>query len=592
MPQIPTYDGPQVALKPLQYDQANADMFGAQRGRDLAQAGTGVMNAGTVLDKINEREVQTQVFSAEAKAKEAYIAWAQDAANNRQGAAAKGLTKDAADWWGKAQEEFGKDLSPMAQRMLGRSLATQALAAKQTMGAYENQQGELALQNSLKLTTKGSIDSAVANPSETNIQIQGDNIRGAWAQMRGRFKTDEDFNTAVRGELSQMHQGVFNKLVVVNPAAAKAYYEAHQNEISGSAKDEMDKQLKAGIAAQTGGAAAREVIAELTAGRKPGDVFPEKEADAKLVARFENDPTTLAAARQELRHQAVLTHNSEVAASAANTKTVFGMAITQRMPMAQVEASQAFQQLSPADQALAKKQIIDYQHAMFSTSVSNRQLALNKLELDNAQGTWELLNDPQRLAAMTQDEVNRLPLSIGPISAAKVVAARQHLVQSQAHLEDAKLDSDMFKSIASGAGYNVAAPARAEEAKELVRLRDSVESEIRRRQQAAKRPLFDHEKREAMQSVIDNKVITEGLFGSEKPAASLTSEQVKGSRVKVATAYDTNKKPTAFQTVELKDIPKEFKEEAIRTLNGKGVRATEQLIAQAWWDKKNRASQD
>jgi hypothetical protein len=223
---------------------------------------------------------------------------------------------------------------------------------------------------------------------------------------------------------------------------------------------------------------------------------------------------------------------------------------------------------------------------MFSTSVSNRTLALQKIELDNAQGTWELLNDPERLAAMTPQEIDSLPLRVGPMAAAKVVAAAQHVKQNQAHLEDAKLDKDMFNGIA-GIALNIDTvhPSKPQ-ALELTRLRDAVESEIRRRQQAAKRPLFDEEKRDAIQNTIDNKVIT-GWWGSEKPASMLTSEELKGAKVNIVSGTLPNGQP-AYKAIELGSIPDTFKKDTIRALNAKGIPVTERLIGQAWWDKNNQ----
>lgn len=98
MPQIPAYDGPQVGLRQLNLDQASADSFGGVQGRQFTQIGQGAMQLGNALDAINEREVKTQVFSAEGAAQDAYVKWSQEQTSKRQGAAAKGLTKEAEDW--------------------------------------------------------------------------------------------------------------------------------------------------------------------------------------------------------------------------------------------------------------------------------------------------------------------------------------------------------------------------------------------------------------------------------------------------------------------------------------------------------------
>lgn len=578
MPQIPLYDGPQVSLKPIQFDQANADSFGGARAKALAAAGAGMSNLGQSLDRIVDREVQTEVFNAEAKIKDAYTTWSQEAAKNRQGEAAKGIAKDATDWWTKTSQEYTKDLSPMAQRMLARSITQQSVAARQTMGAYENQQLDAANQIARKATTQSSIDSAVANPSDANIAIQKANILAAWKGEAGKYD-EKTFNTIVNGEMSRMHEAVFNKLFVDNPGAAKIYYEVNQKEISGQVKDNIAARLKVGLADAEGGAAAREVFKTEMVGKGLNDAIPYDAMDAKLVERFGNDAEKLKSARAELDRQVAMRNKTQTEFNAGAIEGVYAQ-LNQNVPLSKVMRSQAWADLPAQTQRQIKQGVEDRWHALQIRDEQNRARKMRELEISSAPELLRL-SQPEVLSKMSREDIMLKMPELGPDNTARLMQTWQQYQTNQIKLSQATVDNDAFKSILAGAGIDPN-PVRTnmEGAKRVLDLRNQVEITLGQMQQGQRRELTALEKQKVMQDIIHAEVL--------RPA--FLPGRVKNEKVVDLKPGDLNTSSVNISvdgksyTFALRRIPEYEYEAAERQLIKEGIAPTPAAVAQAWYD--------
>lgn len=579
MPTVPTYDGPQVAVKPLQYDQANADMFGAQEGRAMERLGTGMMNFGQALDRINEREVQTQVFNAEAKAKEAYVTWSQDAVKKRQGEAAKGLSTDAAEWWSKASQEFGKDLNPMAQRMLAKSLTQQALAARQSMGSFENQQLDHAQQVALKATTQASIDSAVSDSSDVNIAKQKENILNAWKLQRGKY--DEDtFNTLVRSELTRMHEAVFNKLFVDNPSQAKLYYEVNQKEIVGQVKDNLLTRLKQGMADVEGGGFAREQFAATMQGKGLNDAIPYDAIDAKLVEKFGNEPEKLKAARSELDRQVVMRNKTQSEVNAGSIENVYAQ-LNKNVPLATVMRSSAWASLPAQTQRQIQQGVEDRYHALQVRDVEDRARRLRVLEMDTAPEMLRLIQ-PEVLSRMSRDEIMLKMPELGPENTGKLLHAWGQYQNNQAKLSQASVDNDMFKSTLAGAGIDPnPKTGNKEGAKRVLDLRTQVEITLGQMQQGQKRELTATEKQKVVQDIVNAEVLRPGFFSSGFTNPEKVVELKPGQLNTSGVYIDIDGKRHTFA---LNRIPTNEYAVWEKKLSARGIAPTPANVAQYWYD--------
>lgn len=588
MPQIPAYDGPQVGLKPVNYDQASADSFGGVQARQLTQLGQGMQQAGQALDVISDREIQTQVFNAEAAAKDAYTKWQQEATKSRQGEAAKGLAKDSEDWWGKASQDYGKDLSPAAQRMLQKAFTQQRSASLGQMAHYENSQLDWAAGVAKTKNINASITRAVTDPSADNIATQKNNIIGVLRADAAKL-TPEAYQQTVSEAFSTLHTQVFNSLVVNNPQAAQAYFKANDKEFVGEQRVAVTERLKTATAAAIGRAGARSDIAELTKGLGKTDSFPDADLDAMGVKRFTNEKGEVdEAALDQFRHE-VSVQSRMWADRSAKLIGDIGEKVTgmmgSGMSWAQIQSSGLLDGVSQGEATKIKRAYQTEQIALYSQDVHRRELALRDQELRAAPKMWEYASDPAKLAALTEQEVRSLYTEVGFANASRLAAERQQYVNNRAKLEEAKIDADMFKTMAEGSGFNIDAK-KGESYEEVLRLRDSVSREVRARQQKLGRPLFDEEKRDAMQSVIDNKVILGTLLTTAKPVDVLTEDQLKEAKVAVYETQTDSPYGSARvkRTIPLASIPGEFRKNAIKSANKFGNPVTESNIAQAWFD--------
>lgn len=585
MPQIPMYEGPQAQTRALNLDQANPEAFGAVQGRQLQQLGQGAQQVSNALDAINERETQTQVFNAEAQAKEAYVKWSQEAVKNRQGVAAKGLVKDSQDWWSNAQKDFAKDLSPMAQRMLQKSFSQQTIAAAQSMGQFENNQLEAAQQLSLKATTKSSIDSAVSDSSDANIATQKQNILAAWASQRSKMDP-ATYDQLVRGELTQMHEAVFNKLFVESPSQAKLYYEVNQKEISGAVKDNILTRLKSGVADEMGGSAAREEFTKAVAGKSYNEAIPVDQIDAALVKRFEGEPEKLKAARSELDRQVALRNKAQSEQQAGAIDGVYGL-LNKNTPLATVMRTPQWASLSEQSKRGIQQQIDDRNHMLAARSIEDKNRLEREQQLRMAPAML-IYSQPENLSKMTREGIINLMPEIGVQNASALLQTWQSYQQNQAKLSQATVDSDMFKSVLAGAGIDPnPKPNNKEAAKWVLDLRTQFETRIGQDQQMGKRELTATEKLKIMQEVAHAEVLRPGFFSSAltspEKVIDLTPEQLLKSGVKV-----TDPLTGKSQTLTLSSVPTAEYAAVEKQLRKEGLPADPRSVAQAWFDFKQK----
>lgn len=582
MPQVPLYDGPQVAPRPVNYDQASADSFGARQGRDLERVGAGVSALGQALDQVNEREVQTEVFNAEAKVKSEYVKWSQEAVRTRQGVGAKGLAKDTGAWWGKAAETYGKDLTPQARRMLSRSLTQQSLAAAQSMGNYENAQLDAAQQVALEATLKASIDSAIMDSSEANIATQRQNYIGAFETQRGKYD-EQTFNTLRNAKLSQFHTAIFNKLFVDSPTQAKLYYEVNQKEIDGTVKDEILTRLKAGVADEQGGKAAREEFLKAIAGKGYNDAIPYDQIDAALVSRFEDSPESLKAARAELDRQVAIRNKAQTEYSAGNIEAVYGFR-NRGMGIAQIRRTAQWAALPAKMQNDIQYEWDQRARAAQTNDLQARINIEREMQLRYAPEMLRM-SQPEVISKMTREDILNLQPTIGTANATQLMETWQQYQTNQTKLSDATIENDIFKSVLAGAGINPSPRTNDKEGSQLViDLRAQARATIGAMQTAQKRPLTEEEKTKVIQDIVHAQVLRPGWwsgeFTKEAPMYSLKPGELNTSAVQIL----VNGKP---QPLPLSQIPANEYAVWERKLRARGITATPAEVAQYWYDEKN-----
>ena len=584
MPQIPMYDGPQVSTRALNFDQANPDAFGAAQGRQLAQAGQGAMQMSAALDAINDREVQRELFDAEAKAKEGYLNWSKEQMTSRQGAAAKGIAEDSKKWWEQTQQDMAKNMSsPMAQRMFGRVVQQQSLAALSDSSRFETQQLELDLSQKTDATVDRSIKLAAQIPTPENIKQQQDAIVGALQVYGGKRWSPEVMAQKTEKAMSDLHVSVFNNLFVRDPIGAEVYFKENRNQIDARQYDSIEKQLKAGVADVVGGSAAREVFATTMEGKGYNDAIPADKMDAELVKRFEGKPEALKAARIELDRQVGLRNKAQAEQQAGAINSVYEAinkgASPQRAPGWSMLSEQAKQGIT--------QQITDRNHMLWARSIEDKNRIEHERQLRYAPAML-IYSQPENISKMTREGIINLMPEIGVQNANTLLTTWQSYQNNQAKLSQATVDNDAFKSVLAGAGIDPNPKHTDKEgSKRVLDLRTQVELTIGQRQQERKGELTAAEKLKAMQDAVYAKVLTPGtLYGfNETPVYEATPEQLAKSSVKVGTGVSDPKTGRQIeQMLPLSSIPVNEYGAVEKQLRREGRSTTPADVAQAWFD--------
>lgn len=258
---VPVYDAPQVEARPLpgvrQDSVASPSLLNApaaameRGGKQLVAAGQDIAKiAGNMAD----RENADALFRAENAIKTEYIAFEQQARESRRGAAAKDLTKDAADWWDRQGATHADNLSnPVQKRLFSQQVAKLRTQSMDGMSAYEAEQRRISLGESASASIASSINMAA---SQVNTPTERPAIMGAKDDINKRIDILAKVNgwspemvEAKRAEsLTNLHMQVLQNMVNSDPSRAKAYFEANKAEINGANHDAIQALYKTGAA--------------------------------------------------------------------------------------------------------------------------------------------------------------------------------------------------------------------------------------------------------------------------------------------------------------------------------------------------------
>lgn len=278
MARVPVYDTAQVAPTGMptvrQSSVASPSLFSAGADRGL-QAGKQLMAAGEKINDIavdmQNRENADMLFRAETALKTEYIAFEQ-VARERRGAAAKDLTKEAADWWDKKQTEHSDNLAnPTQKRLFAQQVARLRTQSLDGLSRYEADQRRAALAESTSASIVSSINLAASQVGTPTEQAA---IMGAKADVLKRLDVLAKLNgydgntpeaTALRDAkraeaLTNLHMQVIQNMVNSDPSRAKAYFTANKAEINGVEHEKIEGLYKAGTIREK----AQKVADELT----------------------------------------------------------------------------------------------------------------------------------------------------------------------------------------------------------------------------------------------------------------------------------------------------------------------------------------
>lgn len=293
MPRVPTYDTPQVAIRPVQTPyqdvRTSADDFGAMTGRALEAAGGQAMQVANVVDrraeqmkKENDAAKALEVYSQASERIRGALHDPEKGIYTRRGKNALGAYDEVGKVYGDVEKEFTAQLGNDDQRRAFTAMWTRRrdndLEGVSRHVASEREKWRIETAGAV---VKGAVDDAVNNFG--NPQAIGLSIVSARAAIRANLKgqSAEVIEEMERNAVSQIHKGVVERMAIDNPTAAKAYYEKNKAGVDGADHIHLEKLLKDGVTRQV----AQQTTDAIMRGRDPLDL-----SGALAEARKITDP--------------------------------------------------------------------------------------------------------------------------------------------------------------------------------------------------------------------------------------------------------------------------------------------------------------
>lgn len=294
MPRIPTYDGPQVSADPLRpvFQNTPDVSSGAQA------VARGLNQVAQVVDGIQQRDDEAKANQIDTEISAGWLKW--DAENRRkyQGQNVGEYETAAADWWKKAAETYGKDLSPGARQRVGPTLMRKRTSALGAVAGYIGAEKERWADEQSEAAAHTTIDMGVdtgdvAGARERVLYIVAEKgARKGWSTEQVQAENQRLLGT--------LHLSYITQLAERDAAKAQEYYTANKVEIPAAVqakteqvlKGEADNQFAQQFAAQHADLPLGEQLA------KAGDIA-DPERRKKVIASVRENALLVKAAQQE-----------------------------------------------------------------------------------------------------------------------------------------------------------------------------------------------------------------------------------------------------------------------------------------------------
>lgn len=238
MPRVPTYDGPQVADRPLQ-PVLQGPIDASSGTRALGQTIAGL---GDTLDRAQRRDAEAEANTIDTEVTAGWLEWDAAARRKYQGANAREYETEAAKWWDDARAKYGASASPLARQQVGQALGrkrNQAMASVSghvgtELERHADQQAEAAAQTTIEFgIDQGDPAGAAARVRQISAEK---GARKGW--------TTEQVQAEQQRLLGTLHLAYITRLADTDAAKARAYAEANKAEIPAAAQVRLDQVLK------------------------------------------------------------------------------------------------------------------------------------------------------------------------------------------------------------------------------------------------------------------------------------------------------------------------------------------------------------
>lgn len=246
MPQVPTYNDRQLRTQALQpVFQNTPDVSSGARA--LAQ-GMGVV--AEAADRIDLRDAQAAAFETQAKITSEWLQWDAKARQQYRGQNVDAYAPAAQEWWRKAAETYGKDLSPRAKELASRGLMDRQFKALDSVGLFVTSEKERHADETYSADVVTTIQFGVTSGDVAGAAQQ---IREKAAMVGARKGwTTEQVQAEALKNVATLHATHIERLLDTNPEAAQAYYNKARdaNEIPATAQPRIEKMLTSAVDSQ------------------------------------------------------------------------------------------------------------------------------------------------------------------------------------------------------------------------------------------------------------------------------------------------------------------------------------------------------
>ena len=314
MPQVPVYSGPQVrteALRPV-WQQTPDVSSGA---RAIAQGLNAVAEAA---DRIDLRDAQAKADAADATITSEWLKWDAENRPKYRGANVDAYEPAAQEWWKKAAETYGKDLSPRAKALASNNLVRKQGSALANVTQFVGAEKERHATDTFNAKIATSIQFGVTTG---DVAGSAAGIRRDVAEFgAARGWTTEQVQAKQLESLSAMHLAQISKLAATDANAAQAYYQANKAEVASANQPRVEEVLR--------GEADNQFATQFAASvaNKP---LGEQLADAAKIT----DGTKREKALTQIRNNYALKRQAEQEVEAANSDKAWQLfAQNQKIP--------------------------------------------------------------------------------------------------------------------------------------------------------------------------------------------------------------------------------------------------------------------
>ena len=564
MPRVPLYGEPKAETRPLPGVRIATDapisVFGG--GPILAQASN---TAIAIMQDEKDKADEQAVYEARRKLND----WERTAIYDPQNGALAQKGKNAFDLPERMAKDYDKAASGIES---GLGNEVQKSAFRRIRDARRGQvmdwterhvagERERYYEESYQADMESSKQRIALHPDKPEVQaaefeIMRQRIAGR-AMERGM--PAEQVPLEIQKQEADAHGRVITALITANAdTAAKAYYDKVQDKLDEKQRARFKAAVTAAVADGEGMRGAETIWRELGPATDADPVNIDRMADAARE-RYK-DPDIAKAVVAGLKERAYEHNAAQKERTEANQAAIWE-AVDRGAGLGAVRAMPQFKALSGADRLKVSEHIVDRAYALQARARAERSEARAEQEERFAEAYWRYA-EPEQVARMTRNEIWALYPSLGPRYTQDLLR-KNHEYTKPERLAEATVDADLFKAVTQEAGFKATS---SKDKERLVTLKNRVEQEIGRTQEAKKRTLTREEK----------EAITRGLMVDVqvREPGMLWGENVKKRKLFEVTA------PESIV------VPDQERADIIRDFNARAIRYTEGDVLQAYLRKR------